>query len=179
MGTGLFPGAFSCISHPSFMSILLQILIIVTVFATFYALVVHNRPEFKKVVDILPDFTKLLPARHESAFVKVVVYVPDSHAELVRSAIAGAGGGIIGHYTACSFSSQGMGRYVPGQGARPLKGTMGQLEVAEEERLEFTVGRPYLQNVVMAIKKASPYEETIIDIYALEPLPGQEPIHSH
>ena len=153
------------------MSILLQILIILTILASFYAVIVHNRAEVKQVVDILPDFSKLNPIR-KSAFVKIVVFVPDSHAASVRHAIAEAGGGVIGHYSACSFSSLGMGRYTPQLGAKPIQGAIGRLEVAEEERIEATVARPNLQNVVTAVKKVSPYEETIIDIYSLEAAPA-------
>lgn len=163
------------------MSILLQILILITAMATLYAVFVHNRDVFKKMGEILPDFKKLIPVgetHHESAYVKVVVVIPDSHSENVRKEIAEAGGGIVGHYSACSFSSLGTGRYIPEPGSRPFKGSIGHLEVADEERIEVTVARANLQNVIHAIKKASPYEETLIDIYSLEAMPGDSTSHA-
>lgn len=154
------------------MAILTQILIILLVLALFYAVVIHNRDDVKKVVDLLPDFSKLRIGRthHMSAFVKVVVYVPDAHAEAVRDAIAEAGGGMVGHYSHCSFSSQGIGRYLPEAGAHPSVGMVGKLELVEEERIEITVAREKLSNILAVIKKAHPYEETPIDIYSLESL---------
>jgi len=103
-----------------------------------------------------------------SASVKVVVYVPDAHADAVREAIGQAGGGTIGNYTFCTFSSLGTGRYLPGPGANPMVGTIGVHERVEEERIEFTCDRPHLEKVVATIKKVHPYEEIVIDIYPLE-----------
>ncbi len=153
------------------MSILLQILIIVTAFATAYAVIVHNRSEFKKIAGVLPDVTKLNPIK-KSSFVKVVVFVPDSYAEAVRKAIAESGGGIVGHYSATSFSTGGIGRFIPGQGAHPSIGTVGELELVEEERIEFTCSRELLEKVIHSIKRVHPYEETVIDVYALEAIGG-------
>ena len=103
-----------------------------------------------------------------SASVKVVVYVPDAHADAVRQAIGEAGGGEIGNYTFCTFSSLGTGRYLPGPGANPMIGSVGVQERVEEERIEFTCSREKLQKVVQVIKKVHPYEEIVIDIYPLE-----------
>ena len=113
-----------------------------------------------------------LPA--PSASVKVVVYVPDAHADAVRQAIGEAGGGIIGNYTFCTFSSLGTGRYMPGAGANPMIGSIGVHERVEEERIEFTCNRQNLQKVVSTIKKVHPYEEIVIDIYPLEAHPELE-----
>ncbi len=158
------------------MSILLQILIIVTAFATAYAVVVHNRSEFKKIVGVLPDLSKLNPTR-KTGFVKVVVFVPDSHAEALRSAIAETGGGIIGHYSSTSFSSQGIGRFRPEMGAHPAQGSVGKLELVEEERIEFTCSRELLPEVVARIRKMHPYEQTVIDVYPLEVPDGRSTVH--
>lgn len=114
-----------------------------------------------------------------SATVKVVVYVPDAHADEVRQAIGQAGAGRIGNYSHCTFSSLGTGRYLPEPGAHPMVGTVGVHERVEEERIEFTCDRECLAKTVAVIKKVHPYEEIVIDIYPLEPLPVGEPVHSH
>lgn len=45
--------------------------------------------------------------------VKLVVFVPETHAEAVRQAMGGAGAGRIGNYSFCSFSAKGVGRFKP------------------------------------------------------------------
>ena len=161
------------------MAILTQLLLIFIVFAVIYASFVHNREKYKEIIGILPDFRKLLEREKKSTHVSIVVFVPDSHADIVRQAVGVAGGGIIGNYTFCSFSSQGIGRYVPGHGARPLVGVEGRLELVNEERIEFRSSRANLQKVLTAIKKVHPYEETVIDIYSLEALPVAHQVSSH
>ena len=99
---------------------------------------------------------------------KIVVYVPLSHADAVRRAIGEAGGGRLGKYSFCSFSVRGVGRFKPGEGARPHIGTVGQLEEVEEERIEVTCDRPLVEAVIAAVKKAHPYEEVALDVYSLD-----------
>lgn len=104
----------------------------------------------------------------KSRLIKLVVTVPLSHADTVREAIGKAGGGQIGNYSFCSFSSHGTGRFLPNEKANPAIGKIGQLESVEEERIEITCSRDVLQDVIIAIKKVHPYEEVTIDVYALE-----------
>lgn len=106
----------------------------------------------------------------QSKNVKVVVFVPESYTDTVREAIGAAGGGTIGNYTYCTFSSKGIGRFKPGDDAHPTIGTVGALESVEEERIEFVCDRTILHDVVAAIKTVHPYEEVALDIYPLEEL---------
>lgn len=104
----------------------------------------------------------------ESKNVKIVVYVPESHADRIREVIGNAGAGKIGNYTNCTFSSKGIGRFKPEQGANPAIGTVGEQEAVQEERIEFNCPRSILKEVVNKIKDAHPYEEVALDIYPLE-----------
>jgi hypothetical protein len=106
-----------------------------------------------------------------SKFVKIVVFVPETDAERVREALGKAGAGSIGNYRYSSFSTKGIGRFLPGQGANPYIGTIGELEVVSEERIETICPREKLKSVITAMKAAHPYEEVAFDIYALEELP--------
>ena len=103
-----------------------------------------------------------------TTFVKVVVTVPVTHANTLRKAIGEAGGGKIGAYTHCSFSSIGTGRFLPQAGAQPVIGQIGESEEVNEERIEITVERTVLDEVVKAIRSNHPYEEIALDIYSLE-----------
>jgi hypothetical protein len=102
---------------------------------------------------------------------KLVVTVPLSHADIVRDAIGKAGGGKVGNYSFCSFSSRGTGRFKPAEGATPHIGTVEILEAVEEERIEVNCQRESLRDIVQAIKSVHPYEEVALDVYALEDIP--------
>jgi len=104
---------------------------------------------------------------YESNNVKIVVFVPLSHTDVVREVIGESGAGKIGNYTFCSFSSPGVGRFKPGEGANPTIGNIGELESMKEERVEFLCERERSKEIMEAIKKVHPYEEVAFDIYPL------------
>ena len=99
---------------------------------------------------------------------KIVVYVPLAHADKVREAIGQAGGGKLGKYSFCSFSTKGIGRFRPEAGARPAIGEVGKLEEVEEEKIEVTCDSEKVQDVITAIKRVHPYEEVAMDVWPLE-----------
>jgi dinuclear metal center YbgI/SA1388 family protein len=98
---------------------------------------------------------------------KVVVFVPADHLEKVRAAMARSGAGRIGNYTECSFSAEGEGSFVPGEGSSPYVGSTGKIEKTTESRLEMVVDKPLTGRVIEAMVKAHPYEEVAYDIYPL------------
>ena len=102
-----------------------------------------------------------------SELVKIVVHVPETHADAVRQAIGVAGGGRIGNYTFCSFSVKGIGRFKPEEGAHPAIGAVGKYEEVPEERIEITSEQERVSVVLAAIRDAHPYEEPTIDVYPL------------
>lgn len=99
--------------------------------------------------------------------VKLFTFVPETHADIIREAIGKAGGGILGNYDNCSFSTKGIGRFRGLKGSNPTIGKAGVLESVSEERIEVTVQAEKLDAVVKAIKAVHPYEEIPIDIYTL------------
>lgn len=114
----------------------------------------------------LEDVTFLRPTRE--ALVKVTVFVPESHAEAVREAMAEAGAGRIGDYEACAFALSGTGFFRPTEAADPYQGEAGRLERAPELRLEAEVPRWLLGAVQRAVREAHPYEEVAMDVVPLE-----------
>lgn len=104
----------------------------------------------------------------DSINVKIVVFVPETHTDVVREAMGKAGAGIIGNYGFCSFSSKGIGRFKPEQGSNPHIGEIGKLEDVAEERIETICSREKLQEVINAIKEVHPYDEVALDVYPLE-----------
>ncbi|MFA5072098.1 MAG: hypothetical protein WC511_07160 [Candidatus Pacearchaeota archaeon] len=103
-----------------------------------------------------------------SKIFKIVVFVPESHADIVREAMGKAGAGKIGNYTFCTFSSKGIGRFKPEEGAHPAIGKVGNVESVEEERIEVVCEQEKLKEVIEEIKKVHPYEEVALDMYPLE-----------
>jgi hypothetical protein len=103
----------------------------------------------------------------ESKFVKIAVYVPSSHAEKVREALAIGGAGHIGKYDFCSFTTKGIGRFRALKGAKPFIGKAGKIEKVAEERIETICLKKSLKKVLAAIRAVHPYEEPAIDIFPL------------
>lgn len=102
-----------------------------------------------------------------SSQVKIVVFVPETHTDVIRNVIGDVEAGVIGNYSHCSFSSKGTGRFKPLEGAHPALGKIGKLEGVEEERIEFVCLKDKAKEVISAIKRVHPYEEVALDIYPL------------
>ena len=115
----------------------------------------------------LRDMRPLLPVAH-AAMVKLVAFVPESHLAAVRDAVSAAGAGVIGNYTHCSFSADGIGTFLPGDAANPFSGQKGKVNEEPERRFETLVPKPRLGRVLAALFAAHPYEEVAYDIVMLE-----------
>lgn len=99
---------------------------------------------------------------------KLAVYVPEENANELKAALGDAGAGAIGEYTHCSFSTNGIGQFVPGAHTNPHIGTVGKLEIVKEVKIE-TIFPDYLEKkVLQAMYKVHPYEEIAYDLYLLE-----------
>jgi len=99
--------------------------------------------------------------------VKLVVYVPETHADLIRETLGKAGAGKIGDYEYCSFSVKGIGRFIPLETAHPTIGEIGKLEEVVEERIETVCYKKDLERIIAAVNKVHPYEEVAYDVYPL------------
>ncbi len=97
----------------------------------------------------------------------ITVFVPVTHAAAVRAALALSGAGALGLYDSCSFSSVGVGRFRPLQGANPAIGRVGAVEEVAEERVETVVTGLRLPAVLEAVVAAHPYEEPAIFVHAM------------
>jgi dinuclear metal center YbgI/SA1388 family protein len=101
---------------------------------------------------------------------KIVVFVPATDAERVRTALTDAGAGAVGDYDACTFTSTGEGRFRPQPGARPTIGEVGALETVDEVRVEAVCDRRLRDRVLAAMRAAHPYEEPAYDVLELAAL---------
>ena len=105
---------------------------------------------------------------------KLVSFVPRAATESVLAALSAAGAGRFGDYTDAAFVGTGVGRFRPGPGAHPAIGSIGELELVEEDRIEVVLPRSARAAVVAALRVAHPYEEPAFDVFepATEPGPA-------
>ena len=102
----------------------------------------------------------------EETTYKLATFVPRDYLEAVRAALADAGAGHLGDYEACAFATTGTGYFRPTEAASPFTTTKtGELEQADEIKLEVEVDRWDLGRVTAALKAAHPYEEVAYDVY--------------
>ena len=99
---------------------------------------------------------------------KLVFFVPESHLEIVKSAVFTAGAGRMGDYEACAWQTLGQGQFRPLPGSNPFIGSDNQLELVSEYRVEMVCADDCIQAAVAALRQAHPYEEPAFDVWRLE-----------
>jgi len=119
-------------------------------------------------------------------YVKVYVNVPtapltravdgrvfDDPVSALRTAIgslSSRGVGVIGNYDNVSFAyPKGTGRYraIPGSGAQPTAGKIGEVHSEDEIVVAFTAPKSELAAVIATIRDNHPYETPGIDVFDL------------
>lgn len=95
---------------------------------------------------------------------RITVFVPEAAADDVAAAMANAGAGVIGNYTNCAFRADGIGTFLPGRGASPAIGAVGEPTRVDETRLEMIAPGRRIDAVVAALVAAHPYEEPSFDV---------------
>jgi structural toxin protein (hemagglutinin/hemolysin) RtxA len=98
---------------------------------------------------------------------KLSFYVPESHLEMVKTAVFGAGAGRIGDYDRCCWQVMGQGQFRPLAGSNPHLGQLDRLERVEEYRVEMVCKAQYVRAAVQAMQEAHPYEEPAWDVIEL------------
>jgi len=124
------------------------------------------------VNDILAEclgLSKVIPlaTSWRQKLLKLTVFVPETHEEAVRQALADSGAGWLGNYSACTFRVSGIGTFLPQEGARPFIGKLGSIEEVREVRIETILSAEIQDKVIKAMQKAHPYEEVAYDLYPL------------
>jgi dinuclear metal center YbgI/SA1388 family protein len=114
----------------------------------------------------------LEPAGFGAALDKWVIFVPAENAAVLREALFAAGAGRIGDYSHCSWSVTGTGQFLPGAGASPAIGTVGAVELVQEDRVEVIAPATLRARVLAAMRAAHPYEEPAFDVFSLAALPA-------
>lgn len=98
---------------------------------------------------------------------KLVVFVPIDCVAEISNAVFAAGAGAIGNYSHCGFNAEGTGTFLPQKGAKPILGKKGKLEKVAEMRFETVVPSDKLDAVIIAMRKAHPYETPAFDVFKI------------
>lgn len=99
---------------------------------------------------------------------KLAFFCPIENTQEVLQALFEAGAGEIGEYRHCSFRSEGLGTFLPGDNANPAIGERGELETVKEHRVEVMLPSHLQAQVLRALRRAHPYEEVAYYMSALE-----------
>lgn len=110
---------------------------------------------------------KILKEIISEELVKLAVYTPKTHAELIRKTLGDVGAGYIGQYSHCTFNGEGVGTFLPMENTNPYIGTIGKIEEVEEIKIETILKRKDIDIVLNELINVHPYEEVAYDLYPL------------
>ena len=100
----------------------------------------------------------------------LIFYVPESHAEEVKSALFIKGAGRYDNYDCCSWQVKGEGQYRPLEGSNPFKGETDKIEKAPEFKVEMIVKDELIKDVLEELIRVHPYEEVAYFVHKVSTL---------
>ena len=95
---------------------------------------------------------------------KIGTCIPASHLEALMDEVASSVSPLYPGYDRCFSYWPVTGTWRPLEGSRPYLGATGEIEVAQETRVEFAVSEEDLERAVEAVRRVHPYEEPAIDV---------------
>lgn len=106
----------------------------------------------------------------KSPMVKIIVYAPKSHMDLLLEAMHQKGCGNFGDgkYEGSAFLTFGHGTWIALKGSKPFKGRLNRREMVQEVKIETTCPASAASDVTKILRSIHPYEEPVIEIYPLE-----------
>ena len=120
-----------------------------------------------RIADILGLTNRRVLLPKTGLLKKLFTFVPAADLETVRDALFAAGAGNISDYSECSFTSEGTGTFLPGEGTNPYSGTQGIRQNEKEVKLEVILPAYAENQVLRALFSAHPYEEVAYDVVNL------------
>lgn len=100
-------------------------------------------------------------------YLKLEIFVPESHLDAVREALQRADAGHIGGYDSCLAYSRVTGTWRPLAGTSPYLGEIGSVCEAPEIKVEVTILAKNLKQTLDAVNAVHPYEEPVINVIPL------------
>lgn len=119
----------------------------------------------KKLCDKLEIKNCSILKAKDGVLKKLVTFCPEANAEKVRQAMFAAGAGWIGNYSECSYNTQGLGTFRPGEDTNPHVGVIGKRHEEPEIRIETIYPANIERKLIAALFESHPYEEVSFDLY--------------
>jgi dinuclear metal center YbgI/SA1388 family protein len=113
------------------------------------------------------EFVADFGAAAEVSQLKLAVFAPETHRDLVIEAASAAGAGIIGAYSRCAAFGPVTGTFFGEEGASPAIGSAGRVETVDEVRIEMILPEARRSEVERAVQSVHPYEAPAIDFFRL------------
>jgi len=99
--------------------------------------------------------------------VKLEIFIPKSHFNILQDALRTAKAGVVGNYDSVLSYSTIRGTWRPLEGSNPYDGEVGALCEGEEYKVEVCCNMEKLAQTIDAIKVIHPYEEPVINTIPL------------
>ena len=119
----------------------------------------------KKIGDMLGIIDPKVLSPVSKKLVKLAVFCPTTHSEIVKDALFNAGAGHIGNYNECSFSSEGHGSFRANDNAKPFVGNIGERHSEKEIKIEVIVTQHNLGSVLKRHAQFPPIRGTCLRLY--------------
>ena len=100
-------------------------------------------------------------------YVKLEIFIPETHLLQLRQALRAVGAGQLGNYDSCLAYSRVTGSWRPLEGASPYEGKVGELCEAPELKVELRVDADRVEETLAAIRAVHPYETPEIFVIPL------------
>ena len=98
------------------------------------------------------------------SFLKLEIFIPESHFPMLQKALQDVDAGHIGNYDSCLSYSPVMGCWRPLPGTNPFIGKTNEVSCEPELKVEVTIRSEQLRNTIRAVKAVHPYEEPVINV---------------
>ena len=100
-------------------------------------------------------------------YLKLEIFIPETHFKLLQKALQDVDAGHIGNYDSCLSYSKVIGTWRPLEGTKPYIGKENQISEEPELKVEVTIKFENLNKTINAIKAIHPYEEPVINVIPL------------
>jgi dinuclear metal center YbgI/SA1388 family protein len=121
-----------------------------------------------QICNTLELINKKILIPQEKTIKKLITYAPPEMVETIKEALFNVGGGNIGNYDECSFTSEGLGTFKGNKHSTPVQGTKGIRESTKEVMIAITFPKHKEKTIINALHKAHPYEEVAYEVISLE-----------
>ena len=100
-------------------------------------------------------------------YIKLEIFIPETHFPQLQKALQEADAGHIGNYDSCLSYSPVISTWRPLAGTHPYIGEQGTVSCEPELKVEVTIRAENLNETIAKIKAVHPYEEPVINAIPL------------